>query len=312
MQINENVRLAEFTTFKIGGPARFFVQVQNEEDLKEAIDFAKTNGLKIFFLSGGSNVLLSDEGFEGLVILNKINKKIESKKTWLSKTKVRVDGGVSLKRFLEFLAMAELGGFENLYGIPGSVSGAVRGNAGAFGVEIKDRILSVRAFDIKSGKVFDLKRRQLNFGYRYSVFKENPDWFILSAEFVFKKGKKEEITTKMQNILSERERRQLQNIKSAGSFFKNPVAPKWVREEFEKEKGVLSRAKRVPAGWLIEKVGLKGAKFGPWVKVSNTSANYIINLGNAKAKDILRARDTIKKEVKKRFGIDLEEEVQIV
>ena len=312
MQINENVRLAEFTTFKVGGMARFFAQVQNEEDLKEAVDFAKTNGLEIFFLSGGSNVLFNDEGFEGLVILNKINKKVESKKTWLGKAKVRVDGGVSLKRFLEFLAMAELEGFENLYGIPGSISGAVRGNAGAFGVEIKDRILSVRVFDIRSEKVFDLKRKQLNFGYRHSAFKENPDWFILSAEFVFKKGKKEGITAKMQNILAEREKRQLQNIKSAGSFFKNPVAPKWVREEFEKEKGIPSRAGRVPAGWLIEKVGLKGAQFGPWVKVSDTSANYIINLGNAKAKDILRARDTIKKEVKKHFGIELEEEVQIV
>ncbi len=312
MQIKENVNLAEFTTFKIGGPASFFAEMKSEEDLKEALSFAKKNNLKYFFLSGGSNVLFSDEGFDGLVILNKINKKIESRKKWLGKTRVRVDGGVSLKHFLEFLAMSELSGFENLYGIPGSVSGAVRGNAGAFGVETKDNLVSVRVFDFKSAKLFDLKKRDLKFGYRHSIFKESPDWFIVSAEFVFNNGQNREILSKMQNILAEREKRQLQNIKSAGSFFKNPVAPKWVQEEFEKEKGVPARASRVPAGWLIEKVGLKGALIKSNLKLGENSANYIINLGGARASDLLEARDLIKEKVKKQFNIDLEEEVQIV
>ena len=312
MQVKENIELSGYTTFKIGGPARFFAEVKTENDLQEAREFARKNDLRYFFLSGGSNVLFSDEGFDGLVILNKINKKIESKKTWLGKTKVKVDGGVSLKRFLEFLAMAGLSGFENLYGIPGSVSGAVRGNAGAFGTEVKDNLLSVEVFDFESSEFFNLKKEDLKFGYRHSIFKEKKDCFVVSAEFVFRKGDRAEVTAKMQNILAEREKRQLQNIKSAGSFFKNPVAPDWLQKEFEKEKGVPARASRVPAGWLIERVGLKGALIKSNLKLGENSANYIINLGGARASDVLEARDLIKEKVKKQFNIDLEEEVQIV
>ena len=310
MQIKENVELAPYTTFKVGGPARFFAEVKSEEDLIGALDFAKQNQARVFFLSGGSNVLFSDEGFDGLVILNKIASKINFRKSFWRNI-VSADAGIELKRFLEFLQMAGLSGYEKLYGVPGSLSGAIRGNAGAFGVEIKDHLLSVRALNTQTLERKVFKKKELNFAYRHSFFKENPEWFVLSADFALKASDAEEIKSKMEKILQEREKRQLQNIKSVGSFFKNPKAPKEVQELFEKEKGVAAREGRVPAGWLIEKVGLKGKRLA-YARVSDSSANYLINDGFAKSKDILELAELVKSEVKEKFGILLEEEVHVV
>ena len=214
-------------------------------------------------------------------------------------------------RFIEFLAMSELSGFENLYGIPGSVAGAIRGNAGAFGVEIKDKLKRVWVFDVESGEIKEFKKKDLNFAYRHSFFKDNLQYFILRAEFEFKKGKAQEIQKQMNHILQERNKRQLQNIKSAGSFFKNPVAPKAVIDMFEKEKNTKSKEGRVPAGWLIDKLGLKGKRIGG-AMISETSANYIINTGYAGSSDVIELSRFVKDRVRKEFNVDMQEEVQIV
>ena len=312
MQIKENVLLADYTTFKIGGPAIFFAEVESEEELLRALDFAKQNQARVFILSGGSNILFSDNGFDGLVILNKINSFLEAKKrVFVNKEKVIVDAGVNLMRFIEFLAMSELSGFENLYGIPGSIAGAIRGNAGAFGMEIKDKLKRVWALDIESGVVKEFKRKDLNFAYRHSFFKDNPQHFILRAEFEFEKADSQKTKEQMSYILKERNKRQLQNIKSAGSFFKNPVAPKAVVGMFEKEKNTKSKEGRVPAGWLIDKLGLKGKQIGG-AMISKTSANYIINTGFASSGDVLELAGFIKSKVKDEFGVVLEEEVVVL
>jgi len=311
--IRQNVNLAPYTTFNLGGSAKFFVEVKSLADLQEALQFAQKDSLDVFVLSGGSNVLVSDNGFDGLIILNKIKSsiKLQGKTLFSRKTIVRADAGVPLKNFLEFLALNELTGYENLNGIPGSIAGAIRGNAGAFGSEIKDHILSVVALDTESGKLHQFSKKELAFKYRDSFFKQNPNWFILSADFAFKNDEADKIRMRMSTILRERNKRQLQNIQSAGSFFKNPVVPKQVVELFEKEKNTKSKAGRVPAGWLIEKVGLKGY-FYKGAKVSDTSANYIINTGAASASSVLELAQKIKQEVKDKFGVTLEEEVQII
>ncbi len=306
MKIKNNVPLANYTTFKIGGDAKYFCTVNSESELQEAIRWAKENKLDFFILSGGSNILFSDNGFDGLVIKMDLHNEISTRNTTVS-----VSAGMSLKRFLEFLAMNSMAGFENLYGIPGSVGGAVRGNAGAFGVEIKDRLTKARIYDTDNDLFFELNNEELHFDYRHSAIKEKPTLVITQAEFEFCRGSEYEIREVMFNTVKEREKRQLQNVKAAGSFFKNPQAPKEVQKLFEEDKGVKSKDGRVPAGWLIDKLGLKGKKIGG-AMVSETSANYLLNHKDATSEEILALAEEIKEKVKEAFDINLEEEVSIV
>ncbi len=305
MDIKRNVPLANHTSFKIGGDAKYFIFVTNEEELVKAVKWAKENDTEYFILSGGSNVLFSDYGFDGLVIKMDMANRISFEEN------VTVSAGVSLKRFLELLAINSLSGFENLYGIPGSIGGAIRGNAGAFGVEIKDNLVKVRVFDSVKEEFAELDKEDMNFKYRYSLIKDNPHLIITHAVFEFDRGNEFDIRKQMFDILKEREKRQLQNVKAAGSFFKNPHAPKEVQKLFEEDKGVESKGGRVPAGWLIDKLGFKGKKVGG-AMVSETSANYILNVNNATCEDVLNLAGDIKKKVEREFDILLEEEVSIV
>lgn len=306
MKILKNIPLAHHTTFSIGGRAKYFAEAKDTEDLKELINFAKTNDLRVFVFSGGSNVLFSDAGFEGLVIKFIANSNIARNNLY-----VELDAGASLKRFLEYLALAHLGGFENLYGIPGSVGGAIRGNAGAFGVEIKDYLVSAQALNTKTLEIKEFTNKQCRFDYRDSFFKQNKEWVILRAKFTFKQADEAYLREQMSHILQERYKRQLQDVKSAGSFFKNPQAPKDIVRLFEKEKNTKSHGGRVPAGWLIDKCGLKGVKVGG-AQISQTSANYILNTGNASFGDVQELSGLVKETIKREFNILLEEEVSVI
>jgi len=306
MNIKKGIPLAIHTTFKIGGNARYFCVVKNEEELRESILWAKKNNIDFMILSGGSNILFSDNGFDGLVIKINLTENILMENNF-----VTVSAGVSLKRFLEFLAINSLMGFTGLYGIPGSVGGAIRGNAGAFGVEIKDCFVKVRIYDTCEDKFFELNKSDMNFDYRHSIFKEKRNYVITNACFKFDIGNEYKIREEMFVTIKEREKRQLQNVKAAGSFFKNPYAPLNVRELFEREKGVKSKNNRVPAGWLIDKLGFKGKKVGG-AMVSLSSANYILNHQNATSEDVINLTRQIKNKVKEVFDINLEEEVSII
>ncbi len=313
MQIIQNLDLAKYTSFQIGGQAKYAAEIKNEEDLKYALDFAHRKNIPVYILSGGTNILFDDEGYEGLILLNRLKQFVQIDEVGFLRKKARVSAsaGVSLKGFLEFLAMNSVSGYENLYGVPGSLAGALRGNAGAFSVEISDNLEFVEVFDILNFKKEKLQLKDLKYKYRHSLFKEKNHLFILSASFNLNFADKSEIIQQMNNILIERNKRQLQNIKSAGSFYKNPLAPKDVQRLFEEEKATKAKEGRVPAGWLIEKLGFKGYVY-KGVKISDTSANYFINIGSAKSKDVLELSNKIKQACKERFNIDLEEEVQIV
>ena len=287
--IKKNVLLQNYTTFRIGGKAKYFFLAKNKKDLIRAILVAKKFKLPLFVLGGGSNLLVADEGFKGLIIkMQNAKFKMQNEN---SKCKIFCEAGTPLSLIVSKAVKKNLMGLEWAVGIPGAVGGAIYGNAGAFGRTMKDTVKSVEVFDTKTEKVKILKDKDCKFSYRDSIFKKNKNLIILSAIFQLKKGKKSEIKKKIKENLHYRKERQPLNFPSAGSVFKNPLG--------------------FSAGELIDKCGLKGKRVGN-VKISEKHANFIVNLGNGKAKDVIKLIKLIKREVKKKFSVTLEEEIQYV
>jgi UDP-N-acetylmuramate dehydrogenase len=307
LKIKEKIPLKEYTTFKIGGPARYFFVAKNKEDLKNAILWTKKKKLPFFILGAGSNVLFSDKGFKGLII------KMQNLKCKIKNTKIIAEAGVPLQKVVLKLAKKELSGLENLAGIPGTLGGAIWGNAGAFGREIGDVVKEVEILRINgltSWRIEKLKNKDCKFGYRDSIFKRKKNWIILEATLRLKRGKRKEIEEKIKEILKLRKEKQPLEFPSAGSVFKNvPIekVSKRIREKF-KEK---IKDGFLPAGVLIEAAKLKGFQIGG-AKISEKNANFIVNVGNAKASDVKELMEKIKKEIKKKFKIQLEEEIKLV
>lgn len=306
LNIQENVSLSGFTTFKIGGPARFFVEVRNGDEMIEAIDYAKKNNLEVFVLAGGSNILISDKGFNGLVI-RIVNLKIKA-----SDDEISCGVGVPLNQLVLESVKNDLTGLEWAAGIPGTVGGAIIGNAGAFGGEIKDSLEEVKFLDLKDNEVKIYKNSDCKFGYRDSVFKKKyGEVILISAKFGLEKieggnGRKE-----IEEIIGKRKDKQPQQP-SAGSFFKNPVVEnREVINNFEKDTGIKIRDNKVPAGWFVESVGFKGKQIGG-AQVSEKHANFIVNTGNATAEDVIMLSSLIKQKVRDETGVQLEEEIRMV
>lgn len=338
MEIQKNIKLDKYSTFKIGGEAKYFVVVEKEEELMEAISWAKNKGEKIFVLGAGSNSLFSDDGYQGLIIKNEI-KGMEIITEDDKEAVVRSYSGELWSKLVYFTINRSLYGLENTFYIPGTVGAAPVQNIGAYGSEIKDTFFRLKAIDLNTGeeKIFDLN--DCAFDYRYSIFKgELKDkYFILWVEFklgkvgklnlnypdvqkvLAEKGIVEPTLIELTEIIREIRDSKLPNpaiFANAGSFFKNPIIDekhfntlkeKFVDiKSFPDDKGI-----KIPAGWLIEQCGFKGEKFGP-VGVYEKQALIIVNYGRAKQKDVLALVRNIKTEVKTKFAIDLEEEVNIL
>ncbi len=305
LTIQEHIPLAPKTTFGIGKTARYFVEVKTEEEIKEAIAWARGKGVSPIVLSGGSNVLLPDEELNALVI------NIVSNDYSFAGEELEADAGCNLLHLIETAADRDIGGWEKLAGIPGTIGGAVRGNAGAFGPEIRDFVVRVRAFDAELCEAREFDNDACDFAYRHSFFKDHPEWIITRIWMKLEKSNTAASRQLVEETIHERERRHIQNVRAAGSFFVNPVAPEAVRKMFEKEKGVKSREGRVPAGWLIEKVGLKGARVGD-ATASEQHPNYLKNDGNATAAQVKELAQKIKDAVRGKFGIELKEEAVVL
>ena len=253
--IKTNIPLKNYTTFKIGGKAKYFFEAKTKKDLIKAITSAKKLKLPFFILGGGSNLLVSDKGFNGLVI-----------------------------KFGQPLALYVSKGLEWAAGIPGTIQGAVYGNAGAFGKSMKDVVERVEVFDVDTEKIKIFKNKDCQFGYRDSIFKKKKNLVILSVKI--KSGKSN--LKKIKEYLNYRKEHHPQ-LPSAGSVFKN--------------------VGETPAAILIHQAGLTGKKIGD-AQISEKHSNFIVNLGKAKAKDVLKLIKLVKKKVKERFKINLEEEIQ--
>lgn len=302
MTVEENIPLAPLTTFKIGGNARYYAEAHNDSEIHQAVAWAQQRNVSFVIMAGGSNVLIGDAGFDGLVI------RIQNMDYSFDTGVLHVGAGCDLLTIIKVAAGRRLGGWEKLAGIPGSVGGAVRGNAGAFGSEIKDFVTTIEAFNTETHESKVFLNPEAVFAYRQSFFKSHPEWIIVRVTFVLKVTDVGESARLIDVTISEREKRHLQNVQAAGSYFMNPKAPKVVVEMFEQEKKIESREGRVPAGWLIEKAGMKGASEGG-AKSSDQHADYIVNTGNATAADVLKLAERITEAVKERFDVELQEEV---
>jgi len=306
-ELRENVLLKDYTTFKIGGPAKYFFVAREKDDLIRAIETAKKFKLPVFILGGGSNLLISDKGFKGLVI------KLQVTGCNTQGDKIFVFAGMSLTGLADFAAQNGFKGFEWSAGIPGTVGGAIFGNAQAFGDKISDLVESVEVLDTKTLKIKKLSKKQCRFSLKNSVFKKNKNLVIISIVFYTQKDDKEKIKEKTKELLNYRKSHHPISFPSAGSTFVNPEVKIKNKKLLEKFPELIEANKIgvIRSGYLIEKVGLKGKKIGG-AQISEQHANFIINLGNAKAKDVTALIGLAQKKVKEVFGVSLEEEVQFV
>lgn len=313
IEIKENIPLAPHTIYKIGGSARYFAQARNAAEVEEALVFAAEKRAAVFILGAGSNILISDAGFDGLVI------RMIGGEITIEGERMTADAGVMMARLAGAAARAGLTGFEWGIGVPGTIGGSVRGNAGCFGGEMRDVIESVGIIDTgKSHSLWksDFHNTACGFGYRDSLFKQHPEWIILSATLHLRAGDSAAIQKKIKHITAERLDRQDIGTKSCGCIFKNPP---WPADAEERQKllsafpflAQFAQRTHLPASFLIDRAGLKGARVGATV-VSARHANFFVNEGGATAADVRALAALTKEKVHARFGVVLEEEIQYV
>jgi UDP-N-acetylmuramate dehydrogenase len=289
MNIQENVPLSKFTSIHVGGPARFFVPVKTMEELRKALSFADDRSLPRFVLGGGSNLLVSDTGFPGVVV------KMENRGTSVSESELCAGAGAITRLAVLTGIRGGLTGVEHLAGIPGTVGGAVRGNAGSFGTETKDRLVRVEVLHrtAKGWEAETLPREAIVFSYRTSTFKLDPSYVVCAAVFALDHGDVKSAEKLVAEDLEMRHTRQPYEFPSMGSVFKNP------------------KPGEVHSGSLIEKAGLKGLRVGG-AQISEKHGNFIVNRGRATAADILALITEVKKRVRDMSGIALEEEIVLL
>jgi UDP-N-acetylmuramate dehydrogenase len=283
IQVSGSVAMARYTSFRIGGPADYLVRVSSRRALKEVIRIVRRSDIPYFVIGAGTNVLIRDRGFRGAVI--KLTGSLKSVRS--EGGLFRCGGAVLLNDLVTKALRLGYGGAEFLYGIPGTVAGAVKGNAGAWGRSISEIVRQIQVLD-RQGRNQTWDRTEIGFGYRRSGIRDGV--IITDVEFQLFRRPKAAIRREIEHNLKARQARQPRGF-SAGSFFKNPV--------------------RFPAGKLIEECGLKGYRLGDAI-VSEQHANFIINLGRARASDVLALVRVIKERVRKAKGVALEEEVRIL
>ena len=301
--IQENVPLAPYTSLDIGGPARFFATARSVAELREALLFAGGQGLHIAVLGGGTNLLVSDAGFDGLVI------RLKLEGVRVSGNEIEAEAGVDLNGLVHSTAEWGLCGMESLAGIPGLMGGAVRGNAGAYGGCIGEVTATVSAIHSESLDLLALDREECGFGYRSSRFKRDPQLIVVSALLTLSPGDPDEVRRRVEATIAKRTAKKLQCEKSVGSFFMNPlVTDAELIRRFEADKELRCRDNRIPAGWLIDQAGLRNTRVGA-AMVSALHANYLINTGTASAAEMVRLARLIKRGVSSATGVQLQEEV---
>ena len=341
MQIQENIPLAPFTTLRIGGPARFMVRVETQAELVDALQFAREQNLLIFVLGGGSNLLVSDQGFNGVVLHIAIGGPVSIEETAANVT-ITASAGMDWDAFVFDICRRSLTGVECLAGIPGLVGGTPVQNVGAYGQEVADTIVSVRALDLDKMQFVSLSKSECRFAYRSSIFNSTARgrYIVTGVTFRFTVGRAVELKyAELQKHLSGKQPTPLEvyeavrtirhgkgmllvegdpDCRSAGSFFKNPVVDQAAFSAILA--GLAQDAQTIPhwpandgrvklaAAWLVEKAGFhKGFAIGQ-AGISSRHTLALVNRGGASAEEILSLRNEIRRIVRDRFGIELEQE----
>lgn len=308
--MKEEESLARHTVFRIGGPARFFVAAATAEDIAGAIHVAEDRGLPWLVLGSGSNVLVSDRGFPGVVI-HPTDGRIST-----AGVELIADAGVTMAKAVACALRAGLCGFEWAIGVPGTIGGSVRGNAGCFGSEMKDVVRSFAVFNAATGRTETWPGSAAQFGYRQSTFKSSPELVVLGATLALRPGDPAAGLKLVRAYTAHRAETQDIGTQSAGCMFKNVP---WVRRDVDPER-LLERHPdltpfrqnpAIPAGFLIDQVGLKGHRVGA-AKVSERHGNFFLNTGGATAEEVTILVGVAKEYVHRSYGLLLEEEIQYI
>lgn len=303
-----NYPLYKITTLQIGGPARLFTTVTTQQQLIDVIRFANQKSIPYLVIGGGSNLLVADQGVNKLVIKNEIENITKIVRV------LKIKSGTPLQNLVDFSIAHNLSGLQKLTGIPGSLGGAVFGNAGAYGQTISDYIREVICFNpsasLGTSGIISLQNDECEFEYRDSIFKRSR-FIILEVIFKLDIGEVKDLRKEADEILEKRLVKYPKGIKCPGSFFKNLVADQLSKEvlsKIPKEKIVYGK---LPAGSLLEEVGAKGDKLGD-IEIANYHANLFVNKGNGKAADFYTLAKKYAQKVKEKYGITLEPEVQLI
>jgi UDP-N-acetylmuramate dehydrogenase len=331
LSVQQNVPLAPLTTLQVGGPARYFLRAEVEDDAIRAFDFARENDLSVFVLGGGSNILVSDKGFDGLVLqiaMKGIGRDGDDVLT--------VSAGEDWDSFVSYCVSENIAGIECLSGIPGTVGGTPVQNVGAYGQEVSETIAGVRCYDRVTGKIVVLSSEECGFSYRMSVFNtsERDRYIVLSVTYrltpngepkvAYKDlvdhfaGRNPTLAETRDAVLSIRRSKSMvidpddTNRRSAGSFFKNPIVDRSKYDEIAQGAtdpvphfAAGDSSVKIPAAWLIEHAGFhKGYVFGN-AGISTNHTLAIINRGGATAAEVIALKNTIQTAVATKFAIDL-------
>ena len=286
--IKINEPMSKHTSFKTGGPAEIYIIGKTLEQIQAALKYSNQNNIQLYIIGNGSNLLVSDEGIKGIVLKIAVDN-IETLESDFG-VLVKAGAGVKIMALAQILKKDGITGFEELAGIPGTMGGANYMNAGAYGKELKDIIVSTKAINKETGKIETLKIKEQELKYRNSIFK-NRKYIIIETMLNLQKGIPEEIERKMSNFLNQRKEKQPIEYPSAGSTFK--------------------RGEKFITAKLIDECGLKGYQIGG-AQISEKHAGFIINKNNATSKDILDLIKYTKKKVFEKFGVQIEEEVEII
>lgn len=282
-RVLKNEQMSKHTSMKIGGPADIFVRVNNLDELKNVIDVCKNHEVNLTVIGNGTNILVKDKGIRGVTV------KLDLKNTKIDGEKIEAEAGVQLPILAKIAYENSLSGFEFASGIPGTVGGAVKMNAGAYGFEFKDVVIETTYLD-KKLNLITISNQEHKFSYRHSIFDETDD-IIISTKVKLKKEKQENIKRKMEENTKKRREKQPVNYPNAGSIFKR-------KKEY------------IPAE-IIDKCGLKGYNIND-AYISEKHAGFIVNKGNAKAEDVLNLIEHIRQTVKGKYNINLELEIKII
>ena len=305
--IKKDEDMKKHTTFKIGGKADFYVIAKKVQDIKKIVKFCMDNNVNLNIIGNGSNILVSDNGIRGIVmkidmenieIIPKVSNNVmisnlpcvaETEEDYSNSVYIKLESGVKLSKLAQILLKEEIEGFEFASGIPGTIGGAIRMNAGAYGKEMKDIVIETTCMD-RQGNIFKLNNEEQKFSYRKSIFSNN-DYIILDTTIVLNYGSKSQIKEKMDEYLKSRKEKQPLDLPSAGSTFK--------------------RGDGFITAKLIDDCGLKGYRIGG-AEVSKKHAGFVVNVGNATSKDVLDLVNYIKKVVYENTNNNIELEIEIM
>jgi len=303
LTISTGTPLSRYTRFGIGGPADVYAETDSVESFVAALEVARSSGLNYVVIGDGTNLIVSDAGFRGIVLRFKAQRILEAG------MRVMADAGASLQNLVDFTIGRGLKGIETMTGIPGSVGAAIYGNAGAYGHSISERLIEVRFFDGRQVRL--LSNEECEFHYRESIFKRHKDWIIFSAELLFEPADAAQLRKTADDILKLRNEKYPVTMKCAGSIFKNLLLAELPETVARQVPAQVTREGKVPSAYFLEQVGAKGMRLGD-IHVAAYHANLIYNAGQGTAQDLAALIQELKARVRERFGIELEEEVQYV